>query len=351
MCYGISIYLSESDTFNKNWIEKAAKNGFQYIFTSLHIPEERDVDFIKQVKWLGNTAQSFHMDVMADISPASLERLDLGISELPSLKDWGITGIRMDYGFTAKQIAWLSHSLKIGLNASTIDEVQLKELVDEGLQVTQTEAWHNFYPKPYTGISSHSLKARNDLFHRYGIKTMGFIKGDDLLRGPLHEGLPTIENQRSTTPVHGSFELSELGTDKICVGDLNLTDQTLEAFRYLMDGIVPLYVDISEGYVNLYNSVHTNRMDAAQYVIRSVESRTKPSKWLQEIQNPTCFTKGTITIDNQLYGRYAGELQICLDDLPANPKTNAVGMVRDESLPLLKYVGSGKKFVFLNQQI
>ncbi|MFG6493727.1 MupG family TIM beta-alpha barrel fold protein [Fictibacillus sp. UD] len=349
MCYGISIYLSESDTFNKQWIEKAAKNGFQYIFTSLHIPEESDVDFIKQVKWLGNIAQSFHMDVMADVSPASLERLGLAFSELPSLKDWGITGIRMDYGFTAKQIAWLSHSLKIGLNASTIDEEQLKELVDAGLQVNQTEAWHNFYPKPYTGISSHSVKTRNELFHRYGIKTMGFIKGDDSLRGPLHEGLPTIENHRFLTPVHAALELGELSTDKICVGDLNLTDQTLKTFGYLMDGAVPLYVDFNNEYEHLYNTVHTNRMDAAQYVIRSVESRTEPSQLIQEIHNLTSFTKGTITIDNKLYGRYAGELQICLENLPANPKMNVVGMVRKESMPLLEYVGSGQKFVLLNQ--
>ncbi|GGB47366.1 DUF871 domain-containing protein [Fictibacillus barbaricus] len=345
MCYGISIYLSESHSFNKNWVEKAAKNGFQYIFTSLHIPEEAEVNFIKQVKSLGKMAAEAHMEVMADVSPASLRRLGLSFTELPSIADWGISGLRLDYGFTAKQIAWLSHSLKIGLNASTTDEEQLKELLDEGLQTNQAEAWHNFYPKPFTGISRQSLKERNSLFHRYGIKTMGFIQGDDRLRGPLYEGLPTIEDHRNVTPIDAALELRELGTDKVCVGDLNLTDQTLKEFCSLMDGTVPLYVELNEGYEHFYKLIHTNRMDAAQYVIRSVESRGMELLYDQEAHNSETFKKGSITVDNKLYGRYAGELQICLEDLPANPNMNVAGYVREESLSMLKWVGSGQKFV------
>ncbi|MFC0235633.1 DUF871 domain-containing protein [Fictibacillus phosphorivorans] len=351
MCYGISIYLSESDTFNKNWMEKAAIKGFQYIFTSLHIPEEKDVDYVKQVKWLGKTAQKFHMEVMADVSPASLERLGLSFNELPSLTDWGISGIRVDYGFTAKQIAWLSHHLKVGLNASTIDEEELKKLMDEGLQPNQTEAWHNFYPKPYTGISKQSLYERNALFHRYGIKTMGFIQGDEQLRGPLHLGLPTIENHRHVSPALAALELQEMNTDKICVGDLSLTNKTLQELKFLMEGTVPLYADLNKGYETFGNMVHTNRMDAAEYVIRSVESRHQPSHFQSEAHELDVFNEGTITVENELYGRYAGELQICLKDIPADTKTNVAGRIKEESLSLMKKVASGKRFVLLNSKV
>ncbi|MBN3556550.1 DUF871 domain-containing protein [Fictibacillus nanhaiensis] len=351
MCYGISIYLSESDTFNKNWMEKAAKNGFHYIFTSLHIPEEKDVDYVKQVKWLGKTAQQFHLEVMADVSPASLERLGLSFNELPSIIDWGISGIRMDYGFTAKQIAWLSHHLKVGLNASTIDEDQLKNLMDEGLQPYQTEAWHNFYPKPYTGISKQSLYERNALFHRYGIKTMAFIHGDDQLRGPLHLGLPTIENHRHVSPTLAALELQEMNTDKICVGDLNLTNKTLQELKFVMEGTVPLYADLYKGYEQFSNMVHSNRMDAAEYVIRSVESRQMPSNYQKEAHELKIFNEGTITVENEKYGRYAGELQICLEAIPADTKTNVAGRIKQESLSLMKKVGSGKKFVLLTSSV
>ncbi|MCM3718696.1 DUF871 domain-containing protein [Fictibacillus phosphorivorans] len=347
MCYGISIYLSEPDHLNKDWIQKAAENGFQYIFTSLHIPEEKGFSFVEKVKWLGKTAQHVHMEVMADVSPASLERLGLTFEELPVIKEWGISGVRMDYGFTAKQVAWLSHSLKIGLNASTMDEVQLSELLHEGLLANRSEAWHNFYPKPFTGISKESLKERNEMFHRFGIRTMGFVQGDDRLRGPLHEGLPTIEDHRNNHPLEAALELRALGTDKICIGDPNLTEDTVRGFSYLADDIVPLYVSFNDGYEHLLNSIHTNRMDPAKYVIRSVESRGLDAVYEQDSLSVETFDRGTITVDNKLYGRYAGELQICLEPLPASPKVNIAGYVKKESESLLNGIGSGQKYILL----
>jgi hypothetical protein len=349
LCLGISIYLSEPESFNTNWIQKCAENGFQYIFTSLHIPEEKDegVSFTDRVKNLGETAQNVHMDVMADLSPASLERLGLSFRELPILKEWGITGVRLDYGFTAKQIAWLSHSLKVGLNASTIDEEQLKELVEEGLDTSQAEAWHNFYPKPFTGISRLALKERNEMFHRYGLKTMAFIPGDQKLRGPLQERLPTIEDHRNVTPLESALELKELGTDKICAGDISLSDHSVNELKFLTEQVIPIYVKFNKDYQRFYNTVHLNRLDAAQYVIRSATSREAGIHYKPEPYTDNYFNEGDITVDNTLYGRYSGELQICLQKLPANKKVNGAGKVCKESKPLLKYIGGGKKFIFL----
>ncbi|WP_375154096.1 DUF871 domain-containing protein [Parageobacillus sp. VR-IP] len=54
--------------------------------------------------------------------------------------------------------------------------------------------------------------------------------------------------------------------------------------------------------------------------------------------------KGRVTIDNNQYGRYAGELQITLTDLPANEKVNVVGRIMEDDLPLLAYVGGGQRF-------
>ncbi|MDR7074141.1 DUF871 domain-containing protein [Fictibacillus barbaricus] len=349
MCLGISIYLSEPESFNTNWIQKCAENGFQYIFTSLHIPEEKGegVSFTEKVKRLGETAQSVHMDVMADLSPASLERLGIAFRELPILKEWGITGVRLDYGFTAKQIAWLSHSLKVGLNASTIDEEQLKDLVEEGLNTSQAEAWHNFYPKPFTGISKMALKERNEMFHQYGLKTMAFIPGNQKLRGPLQERLPTIEDHRNVTPLESALELKKLGTDKICAGDISLSDHSVNELKFLTEQVIPLYVKFNKDYERFYNTVHMNRMDAAQYVIRSAASREAGIHYEPESYTDDYFNEGDITVDNTLYGRYSGELQICLQKLPANKKVNGAGKVCKESKPLLKYIGGGKKFTFL----
>lgn len=54
--------------------------------------------------------------------------------------------------------------------------------------------------------------------------------------------------------------------------------------------------------------------------------------------------RGSITIDNELYGRYAGEMQIVINDLPEDRKVNVVGMVMEEDVSLLSYIGAGKNF-------
>ena len=89
--------------------------------------------------------------------------------------------------------------------------------------------------------------------------------------------------------------------------------------------------------------VHTNRLDPARDVIRSVESREENKVILQPM-NATLRKKGSITIDNELYGRYAGEMQVAIHDLPVDEKVNVVGMVVEEDMSLLPFVGAGKMF-------
>ena len=53
----------------------------------------------------------------------------------------------------------------------------------------------------------------------------------------------------------------------------------------------------------MVEQVHTNRLDPARDVIRPVESREEHKVILQPMH--TIVKKGSITIDNELYGRYA----------------------------------------------
>lgn len=59
---------------------------------------------------------------------------------------------------------------------------------------------------------------------------------------------------------------------------------------------------------------------------------------------------GSITIDNVLYGRYAGEMQITINDLPEDEKVNVIGSVIEEDLSLLSYVGAGQKFQLISEK-
>lgn len=109
-------------------------------------------------------------------------------------------------------------------------------------------------------------------------------------------------------------------TDKVLIGDHSVKDGTLSQLAKIAQGAVPLRIELTGGQINetLFSNLHTNRMDPARDVVRSVESRSYAgqgtAKW--EPINQLERKKGSVTIDNILYGRYAGEPQITLADLP-----------------------------------
>nr|WP_257785805.1 DUF871 domain-containing protein [Planococcus halocryophilus] len=61
-------------------------------------------------------------------------------------------------------------------------------------------------------------------------------------------------------------------------------------------------------------------------------------------ENTIIRIKGSITVDNERYGRYRGELQITKRDLPADDKVNVIGKVIEEDLALLTSIKGGVKF-------
>lgn len=75
--------------------------------------------------------------------------------------------------------------------------------------------------------------------------------------------------------------------------------------------------------------MHTNRADHARDVIRSVESRGYAAVGHPSIQPQNCVARpvGTITMDNENYLRYQGEIQITLTDLDADERVNVLGRV------------------------
>ena len=52
---------------------------------------------------------------------------------------------------------------------------------------------------------------------------------------------------------------------------------------------------------------------------------------------------GSITMNNNGYGRYRGEVQITLCDLPADERVNVIGQVVEEDWLLLSYLKPGQK--------
>ncbi|MES5942429.1 MULTISPECIES: MupG family TIM beta-alpha barrel fold protein [unclassified Bacillus cereus group] len=345
---GVSIYLAkERVKKQEEWLKVAKENGFSSIFTSLHIPEDDPGTYKELIQILGKQALENEMELMVDVSPKSLHHLGMTYENVEELVDWGITGLRMDYGITPKEIARVSHKMKVALNASTITDSFWKELIIENIKVENVEAWHNFYPRPETGLAKSFLQKQNEYLHECGIKTMAFIPGDGEKRGPLYEGLPTLEKHRNMRPLEAYLELVQgCGVDKVLIGDISGSLESVQEIASASRGIIPLryksFISDKEA-LKVVERVHTNRLDPARDVIRSVESREENKVVLQPVSTIS-RKKGSITIDNELYGRYAGEMQVATHDLPADEKVNVVGMVVEEDLSLLPYVSAGKMF-------
>ncbi|UYX53306.1 MupG family TIM beta-alpha barrel fold protein [Bacillus thuringiensis] len=345
---GVSIYLSkERVEKQEEWLKMGRENAFLSIFTSLHIPEDDPNTYKELIQILGKQALKYGMELMVDVSPKSLHHLGITYENVEELVEWGITGLRMDYGIAPKEIALVSYKMKVALNASTITESFWKELLAENIRVDRVEAWHNFYPRPETGLAKSFLQKQNQYLQERGIKTMAFIPGDGEKRGPLYEGLPTLEKHRHMRPLEAYLELvQECNVDKVLIGDISGSLESVQEIASASRGIIPVRYEsfINESEVlKVVEQVHTNRLDPARDVIRSVESREENKVILQPV-NTISRKKGSITIDNELYGRYAGEMQIVINDLPEDERVNVVGMVIEEDVSLLPYVDAGKKF-------
>lgn len=343
---GISVYLQERIEEEK--IRRFYEAGFRSLFTSLHIPEEDASAYRTKLQLLGSIASALDMELIADISTASMEKLDLDWDSAETVLDWGLTGLRIDYGIEDNVIVRLSQKMKVALNASTLTKDQLERLIQLGLRTTHTEVWHNFYPRPETGLALRDFLAKNLLFQTHGLKVQAFVPGDRNLRGPLHQGLPTLEQHRMCGTFAAFAELKAYNVDKILIGDPDVTDEALMQLKDATNTITlraQPYGEITEAHHLLDKGAH-NRPDRARDVIRSEESRMSGMFQDAEVTPFNCIERneGSISIDNDLYMRYKGEIQITRRNLPKDDKVNVIGRVIPEDIPLLNYIEGGSRF-------
>ena len=270
----------------------------------------------------------------------------MGYQSFDDLKQTSITHLRVDYGFTYQQIIDLSRNFNIVFNASTLLEQDIRELQRLNADFTRFSACHNFYPKPLTGLSIEKTRRINDNLRRLGITTMAFVAGDRELRGPLRMGLPTVEAHRRTGVLLSMLQLmKDCHTDVCLVGDIDISNEAWRDVKELSQGYVSLRAEIESEYRFIKNEIHHDRPDSSEYVIRSQESRTYASQGkLFPVQNVKPRGRGSISIGNEGYLRYSGELEIARRDLEPEPKVNIIGQVDEGSMQYIDYITDGMGF-------
>lgn len=351
---GVSIFLNEGSEHTwESYLQEMKQIGMTGIFTSLHIPEDDPSVYKARLRALGQLAKKYQLDLVADVSPKSFSYLGCDWDTAGELIAWGVTGLRVDYGMEEKVIADLSHVMKVALNASTITEETIQRIKELGGNLKQMEAWHNYYPRAETGLGLDAFNHKNQWLHQLGVEVMAFIPGEEMLRAPLYERLPTLEKHRYSSCFSAFVELDcNIWIDHVYIGDPGLSNHAIEQFKQYHEQKIFLlgvnFLEENSDLSTMFYQQHTNRIDAARDVIRSQNSRSYASKGNNTVKPMNCLERprGTVTIDNQLYGRYMGEIQITKVDLPQDERVNVIGYIDETDIPLLDYMEGGASFRF-----
>ena len=343
---GFSLYLS---TFEQQrpalnlWAGTGAP-----IFLSLHISEEFDATYCQRAREICHLLAVLGFRTIADVSVKTLQQFGCcSLTELArELKLWGL---RIDYGFTAEEIGEMAKTMPIVLNASTTSPADARRIAAGGQEVF---ALHNFYPRPETGLDEDYLMQTTNRLREAGLSVQCFIPGDILLRGPLHEGLPTLEAHRHCLPSAAFVDMAlRFGMEDIFLADPGLSEkEQARIARFCKDGVICVPADLDENWRHLSGKVFTCRIDSPRWLIRFQESRTYSCQGdIVEPKNCVERRRGVITVDNRHYGRYSGELMLIREDLPADHRGNVIGQVPENALLLIDRIGRGAKFMLVEE--
>ncbi|MGE5654665.1 MAG: MupG family TIM beta-alpha barrel fold protein [Bacillota bacterium] len=353
MLFGISFYLGYG-LDDLTYLQAARRAGVKLYFTSLHVTELDPRQMASSLQSCIATLDP-QAEVVADVSPRTFDALGAAPDNLEPLAALGLKGLRIDYGFPLSTIARMADNpfgIKIVLNASTVDPQSVAGVLPPG----GVEFWHNFYPRPETGLGFEWMVDQSKALRQLGFRVGAFLPWLPTARPPLALGLPTVERHRLSDVRLAAAELIRSGAiDLVLMGDPCRDVEILHLLQEMVeDRVVPLRIaarKLTPREQATVDLLHTSRRDPSEWVLRSASSRTMAAIG-EAVQPQNCGLRPrfTVTVDNAGYQRYAGELQITLRDLPADERVNVVGHVIEEDWPLVELIRPGGKFRLVAQK-
>lgn len=316
------------------------------VFISLHTGAEWGDDYCREAEnlccWLADKGFRIIADVCKDVL------VEFGERDLLTLaKRLHIWALRIDYGLTTEEIITLAREMPIVINASTTAPREAAKIAAEGKLVM---AMHNFYPRPETGLDEEYLLESTRALQAVGLKVLAFIPGDQYFRGPVGEGLPTLECHRGQAPSACYEDLVlRFGMDGIFLGDPVISEEEQSRIRRFCEtGVVELPCDLDEPYRGFYGITYTSRVDSPSWLIRFAESRIHscPEK-LAVPGNCGPRSRGAITLDNIRYPGYTGEIQLMKRSFPADDRVNVIGHLKTDALLAADAIQRGTPFMLV----
>lgn len=354
---GVSIYPDRSSLEeNKKYLDLASKYNFTRVFTNLLSVDMNESHSFNDFKEIVKYASNLGMEVIADVSPAVFKTLDIHYTELKFFKDIGLSGIRLDLGFSGKEESVMSfnpYNLKIEVNMSSGTKY-IENIMSYIPNKDNIIGCHNFYPHKYTGLSRKHFMETSNIFKKHDLRTAAFVSSSNGNFGPwsVNEGLPTLEDHRMLPIEVQAKDLFNTGLiDDVIVSNCYASEEELKSLKEIDKDILTLKVKLIDGLPKMERKIvleepHFSRGDVSEYMIRSTESRVKYKDYDFQLINSKDIKKGDILIDSSLYTHYSGELQIALKSMKNSGRTSVVGKIVDEEMYLLDYIKPWQKFKF-----
>lgn len=351
---GISVYIDQAPLEDiLSYIQTAAKYGFTRMFTCLISLEGEQWERFKTMCLF---AKEKNIDVIADVDPSVFEAHHLSWKDLGFFSDLGLSGIRLDLGFSGAEEAFMSqnpYNLFIELNMSAgtkyVDNIMSYQANRERII-----GCHNFYPHVYTGLSRQHFLSCSKQFKEKGIRTAAFVNAHSARYGPwpVSEGLCTLEEHRSLPiEVQAKDLFNTQLIDDVIIANMFASEEEMRTLGALNKDLLVFNVELVESVPELERVIvleepHFNRGDVSDYLIRSTQSRITYKGRSFPVFNTPNIQKGDIIIESDLYTRYAGELQIAKRDMPNSGRSNVVGRIVEEELYLLDALRPWQAFGF-----
>jgi len=356
MGIGISIY-PERSTFEKDkvYIDLAHSLGYKRIFTSLLELTGDSGQVVNNFKKVVQYASGLDMEVMVDINPKIFKQIGVSYNDLSFFNELGAYGIRLDMGFTGREEAEMTrnpYGLKIEVNMS-IGTSYIDNIMSFSPKADHLLGSHNFYPMRYSGLDEEFFKYCANQFRIHNIRTAAFVTSQigELGPWPVQDGLCTLEDHRDMNIASQVRHMMLTGLiDDIIIGNAYVSEDELKAMADTWNETHPtLNVELAEDISGIEgdiieNELHSYRGDRSAYMLRSGLPRFKYKDSDIPTHHCRAIKAGDITIGNNNFGQYKGELHIALKEMENPGHVNVVGHLTTESLQVLPYLRPWSKF-------
>lgn len=309
------------------------------------VPEKKELTQLLKV------ARDFGMEVIACHDPELLSLL-CGRGSLSALKMLGIATLRLNPDLSADTVARLArtgHGLRLQLDASSVTGNFLSALLARQVDLASFDALHSCYPRQGTGLSEEALVRKNIMLHKLGIPVGAFVPTEKSYgTHAFYDGMTTLEDHRGESMELAARHLVALGTDSVFLAGPHPSERELQSVARLRPSEVVISARLlSEGKFarDLLTHTFTARADGARDAIRA---KAEPSTGAHRVapEAPRPRPAGAVTLDNEHYGVFMGELQIVTEPQGPDPRVNVCAQIDEEELGLLQYITPGRRFSF-----